>query len=274
MKGFINTFKQTFCVLLLFTGSNTLMAQQPEPWINNEYPPVRGGNYEYRVASGTTEDAALQQFYMDLCREGGVLVEAKTTGHRFIDQVDAKNERDQQFTGFTFGCQGDTVWCYRVRQQTINGMVYLLYEVSKKGDFKPYYPVYKQVENYKKPTSVALSFVPFGAAQFYKGNKGFGTFFLTSEAVALVGAGMAWYRSNNYYDDYLKERNPNQRAEYQRLSQNAETLCYISLGVAGGLYACQIMHGIFADGKRKKYDLAMIPYFTPNNMGFALLFNF
>jgi len=265
--------KQTFSVWLLLLGSHTLAVQPPEPWTMGEFPPAKG-SYEYRLATGPNEAQTRQSFELDLCRESGVTVSAKTVGHQMLDQVSGAEE-NRQFTGFSVDCQGGKVWCYKVKDyRDAKGNVYMLYEVSKKGDFRPYTPVYRRVNDYSKPTSIALSFVPFGAAQFYKGNKGAGTFFLVSQATAVVATGVLKWLANGYYNDYLNERNPTQRENYKRLSENADMMFLAALGATGGLYVGGILHGLFADGKRKKWDVAMAPYATPKNTGLALAVNF
>jgi len=85
-------------------------------------------------------------------------------------------------------------------------------------------------------TANTLSFVPFGVPQYYKNYKGAGTFFLITQSTAVVTVGLTKYLSNSYYNDYMNERVPSQRAEYKRLSENYQTMFYISLGVTGVLY--------------------------------------
>ncbi|MCL2073860.1 MAG: hypothetical protein FWH18_08065 [Marinilabiliaceae bacterium] len=265
------------CVWLLLLCSNCALFSQkpPEPWTKLEYPPIRGNYDGYRLITGKNEKEILQKLNLELCNEGGVLIDIKTTGHLYLDQAKGGKEENIQFTGYTIECGGVRVWYYKVKEhRDEKGELYVLYEVSKRDDFTPYYPIYKLVDNYDKKMAFVLSFIPFGTPQFYKGNRGWGTFFLVSETLALIGTGMSLYMSNSYYDDFNKERNPEQRDEYKRLSQNFETLCYISAGIAGSLYLSGILHGLFAEGKYKKYELALLPFATQENKGIMATFKF
>ena len=265
------------CVWLLLNGSHTLVAQPLEPWVNGNLPPSTG-NYEWCVASGEGRVGAFRDFLNFLSAKFGCVRRGDIEEEMFIDAANPDREQRDALTIRTFiECEGRTVWFVRIKEayDPKTRLTHQLYQFSSTGEFSARHLEYVLVDDYDKSLANILSLAPFGVSQFYKGNKGMGNFFLISQASALVCAGLSWRLSNNYYDEYMKERDPSQRAEYQRLSQNAETLCFISAGVAGGLYVWGVLHGLFADGKRKKYELAWTPYITPNgNSGIALSFIF
>ncbi|GHT13891.1 hypothetical protein AGMMS4956_10790 [Bacteroidia bacterium] len=261
-----------FAGLLAAAGSTCDAQMQAKPWIGNDFPPVRG-QYEYRKAHGDTEAAAWLQLQRDLCSGSGVTVKGTAISKTELNQSTGA-ERDLLRTDFSVECGGSKVWCHKVDECTQDGNYHALYEISRQGDFKPYFPKYKLVDVYSKPLAVALSFVPFGAAQFYKGNSGWGAFFLVGEALAIGGAGYAWYKSDSYYSDFANSHNSADKADYKALSQTYETLFYVATGVAGGLYLSSLLHGIFADGKRLKYEVAFAPYVVPQAKGVALSLNF
>jgi len=269
------------CVWLLLVGSHTLVAQPLEPWVRGEVPPTRG-NYEWRVASGADRMEALRDFQFFLGQFMGCVPTLRIVTDLFIDQANPDRQQVDAVSiqGIT-ECVGREVWALRAREvvttdpATGRPRTFHLYQYSTVGEFRPHHLNYRLEAAYNKSRANALSFVPFGAAQFYKGDKGMGTFFLASQAVALASAGLTWKLSDNYYADFLRERNPAQKAEYKRLSENMETMFYVSLGIAGGLYVWQMLDGLFVNrGNRDNWRLAMAPYAIPRSTGLALSFSF
>ena len=269
-------YKQVLCVWLLITGSCTLISQPLEPWINGQLPPVKG-KYEWRVASGDGRIGATRDFIHFLNSSLGCQVNSETETIMFMDQANPEREQKDEFTQRSnIKCSGGTVWYIRAREvyDEKTRRTYQLYQYSTFDAFKPDKLEYRLVNDYDKTKTNMLSFVPFGVAQFHKGDRKWGNFFLASEAIGLLSTGLTWYISSNYYDDYQKERDVKQRSEYKRLAQSWETLCYVSAGATGALYLSGVLHGLFADGKKKKYDLIIASYLTPKNNGVLLSLKF
>jgi len=282
--------------VLGFISAGTVIAQPKRshesrlPWVDGTFPRPPQAGVDHIVSSGmgrTLSEArttAQDQFIIVLGNLAGATIDSRTGGEIKSEiTYDSENvrirESSRNITLTNIERGQITVSFIKVGEyyEHTNGMWHLweLYQVSMTGNrFTPFYPTYKLADNFNKSKANALSFVPFGAAQFYKGNRGMGTFFLAGQAVTLGSAGLFWKLSDNYYADFLRERNPTQKAEYKRLSETTETLFYVSLGVAGGLYVWQIFHGLFADSKRKEWRLTMAPYATPQSHGLALSFRF
>jgi len=275
----MQVFRQ-ICVWLLLVGSHTLVAQHLEPWIRGEMPPTRG-NYEWRVASGADRMEALRDFQFFLGQFMGCVPTIQIVTEQFMDQANPEREQIDavRIEGLT-ECVGREVWALRAREvvttdpATGRPRTFHLYQYSTVGEFRPHHLNYRLMPTYSRSRANALSFVPFGAAQFYKGNRGMGAFFLTTQAVALASAGITWRLSENFHTEFLRERNPAQREHYRRQSETMETMFFVSLGVAGGLYVFQVLHGLFSDGNRREYRLAMAPFSAQQGSGLALSLRF
>jgi TM2 domain-containing membrane protein YozV len=264
------------------------------PWVDGKFPPAKG-DFAYQRAYGESANlsearrAARSDFFAQISSLAGedLKSDAKSeiSSSTSANSASTSYKEKEAFEKVTT-LRGKEINVAYVKvgeyYEEANGAYRLweLYEyrinfsAATEASFTPYIPAYSLVSTYSQAAAKALSFVPFGVAQFYKGNGGWGAFFLVSEAAFIAGAGLTWYMSGKYYDDFMRERNAQQRAEYKRLTQGYETLCYISLGVAGGLYVSGLLHGLFADGKRKEYRLTLAPYATPQSNGVALSLKF
>ena len=246
-----------------------------KPWTNGDFRGFPKGNYEWKVVSGKDRKAAYSDFQAFLSTKFGCTGSAEITETLFVDHANPnKEQRDVLSIRTVTKCQGGTVWYVKADEETRGCLTYQLYQYSTIGDFKAYCPHYEWVNDYDQSKATVMSFVPFGVPQFYKGNKGAGTFFLITQAAAVGTAGFTWILSNSYYNKYYNERHPSKRTEYEELWKDTQNICYISLGITGVLYLGGMFHGLFAEGKHKKWELAIAPYIAPNNKDLALSFNF
>lgn len=271
--------KQTLCVWVLIISSHTLFAQLAEPWTQHDFPRPKG-DYEFRLGHGNSYEQAQQNLDLQLTREFGCNVQSRTTGLQHSDQNNADNEIDTQTTAFSLECEGVNVWCYQVkRYHDEQGNYYILYEISKKGDFKPYYPVYTLTEDYNKRRATAYSVIP-GMAQLYKGSTGKGVFFISGHAVLIGGiVAMESLRASNE-SKIASARNMTLRQDYIK---NVDNYTNIRNGLIAGtvaLYAWNVIDGMVAKGKKQKYqllsgvDMRIMPYASLNMSGMIMTIKF
>jgi len=258
-------FKQILYIGLLLAGCHTLVAQPAKPWTKREFPPIRG-NYEFRMVSGKTETEAFQMLSQELCRESGLRVTGSTVVRI---ESNARNENEQLSAEFTIDCEGQKVWCYKVDEyRATDGTLFFLYQISKRGDFTPHFPNYELVDDFNKTTAVALSFVPFGVAQFYKGSTTKGIWLMAGQIATIGGASYAYLKHNDYYN--LAKTDPS----YKYKAQDMATLYHGFLITAFVVYGVGVIDGIMSKGRKRyvlqnNHRLGFTPHITPHARGTA-----
>lgn len=151
--------------------------------------------------------------------------------------------------------------------------VYLLVQTAKNPTFT-YEPVILSDE-YKFSGRV---FVP-GMAQLYKGSKTKGTCIIAAEALSVASIIVC----ENQRASYNKKAIENSKyvKEYSSKASNWETGRNISIGVAAGIWAYNIIDGIIAKGKKRilvghsrEDGLSVSPYITNNASGISMAYHF
>lgn len=153
------------------------------------------------------------------------------------------------------------------------------------------YTVYLLVQTAKNPTytyePVILSneykfsgrvFIP-GMAQLYKGSKTKGTCIIAAEALSVVSIIVCENQRASYNKKAIE--NSKYAKEYSSKASNWETGRNISIGVAAGIWAYNIIDGIIAKGKKRilvghsrEDGLSVSPYITNNASGISMAYHF
>ena len=151
--------------------------------------------------------------------------------------------------------------------------VYLLVQTAKNPTFT-YEPVILSDE-YKFSGRV---FVP-GMAQLYKGSKTKGTCIIAAEALSVASIIVCENQRASYNKKAIE--NSKYAKEYSSKASNWETGRNISIGVAAGIWAYNIIDGIIAKGKKRilvghsrEDGLSVSPYITNNASGISMAYHF
>lgn len=121
-------------------------------------------------------------------------------------------------------------------------------------------------------------FVP-GWAQFHKGSKGKGIFFIVAEAACIGGIVATESMRASYESKFSSTHDADKKRSYANKADNCANLRNGFIAGAAAVYLWNVIDGIAARGKRKPFmlgdaQLKVSPYVAPQTGGFALSLNF
>ena len=121
-------------------------------------------------------------------------------------------------------------------------------------------------------------FVP-GWAQFHKGSKGKGIFFIIAEAACIGGIVATESMRASYESKFSSTHDADKKRSYANKADNCANLRNGFIAGAAAVYLWNVIDGIAARGKRKPFmlgdaQLKGSPYVAPQTGGFALSLNF